>query len=138
MEKYKVRSKYEKGSKKPYVREIIDKHTNDICHYLTFDHYPSWDEITAEVKRLDSLSDRVEPTNNSNGLKPCPCGNKNVYLKKEPLWHGSHGYHDCYKYIIVCDNPKCRWKFEPLNNDTIYRSDEEAIKNIISAWNDRP
>ena len=58
MEKYKVRSKYKKGSKKPYIREI---------------------------KRLDSLSDRFEHTNNSNGLKPCPCGKKKVYLKKEPL-----------------------------------------------------
>ena len=40
-------------------------------------------------------------------LKPCPCGNENVYLERKPLWNGRRGYVGCYKYEVVCDNPKC-------------------------------
>lgn len=24
-------------------------------------------------------------------LKPCPCGKKNVYLERKPLWNGNRG-----------------------------------------------
>lgn len=57
MDMYHVRSKYDKYSKKHYLREIIDKYTGDVVHYLYFNHSPSWDEIVEEVKRLDALSD---------------------------------------------------------------------------------
>ena len=70
-------------------------------------------------------------------LKPCPCGNENVYIERKPLWHGSHGYVDCYEYVVKCDNPNCIWKPEFSCNDTIYRTDEEARNNAIEQWNNR-
>ena len=72
-----------------------------------------------------------------NELKPCPCGCKNVELKKDPLGHGSHGYHGCYEFNIKCLNPNCGWRLKIPKNDTIYRSEEEARKNTINAWNNR-
>ncbi len=72
-----------------------------------------------------------------NNLKPCPCGCEDVRIEKHPLWNGSHGYHGCYEILIKCANPNCCWKFNPPNNDTIYRSEEEAEKNVIAAWNRR-
>lgn len=51
MSTYHVKSLYFKGSKKPYIREIINKYTNEIEYTLYFDHYPSWDEIVDKVKR---------------------------------------------------------------------------------------
>ena len=72
-----------------------------------------------------------------NKLKPCPCGCKNVELKKYPLWHGTRGYIGCYKFIIECPNPNCNWILYVPKNDTIYRSEEEAKENVIKAWNQR-
>ena len=57
MDKYRVHSKYVKHHSKPYLREIIDKYTDEVCFYLYFDRYPSWNEIINEVKRLDNLND---------------------------------------------------------------------------------
>lgn len=70
-------------------------------------------------------------------LKPCPCGNENVYLERKPLWNGNRGYVGCYKYKVVCDNPNCIWEAKLPNNDTIYHSDKEAKQNAIDAWNNR-
>ena len=42
-------------------------------------------------------------------LVACPCGCKEIELKKEPLWHGSHGYQGCYNIELKCTNPKCHW-----------------------------
>lgn len=70
-------------------------------------------------------------------LKTCPFCGKEVELKKEPLWNGSHGYFGCYEYVIKCDNPKCQCSINLWQNDTIYRSDEEAKRNAIKAWNRR-
>lgn len=72
-----------------------------------------------------------------NKLKPCPCGCKDVELKKCPLWYGSHGYYGCYEFKIKCNNPKCGWFLKVPKNDTVYRSEEEAKKNVINAWNKR-
>lgn len=68
-------------------------------------------------------------------LKPCPCGNENVYLERKPLWNGNRGYVGCYKYEVVCDNPNCIWEAKLFANDTIYHSDKEAKQNAIDAWN---
>ena len=70
-------------------------------------------------------------------LKTCPFCGKEVELKKEPLWNGSHGYVGCYEYVIQCNDPKCRCSINLGQNDTIYRSDEEAKRNAIRAWNRR-
>ena len=72
-DKYRVHSKYLKHQSKPYLREIIDKYTDEVCHSLYFDHYPSWNEIINEVKRLDSLNDasnqeKSEKDTQENGL----------------------------------------------------------------------
>lgn len=70
-----------------------------------------------------------------NKIKPCPfCGTK-VGLSKIPLWQGSHGYINCFEVKIVC--PKCGCNVTYNENDTIYRTKEEAYKNVIEAWNKR-
>ena len=69
-------------------------------------------------------------------LKPCPfCGNE-VEVEKIPLWYGNgHGYKDCYEFKIWCK--KCGCRVDQPENDSVYRSEEEAKKNAIEAWNRR-
>lgn len=70
-----------------------------------------------------------------NKIKPCPfCGTK-VGLSKIPLWQGSHGYINCFEFKIIC--PECGCTLTYNENDTIYRTEEEAIQNVIKAWNKR-
>lgn len=75
-------------------------------------------------------------------LKSCPFCGSDVYLEKIPLWstHGSinRGYVGDYEYIVKCPNiVECGCSLNLHGNDTIYRSDEEAIKNVVNAWNRR-
>lgn len=60
---YRVKSLYDKWDKKPYVRQIIDRYTNEVIYYLRFDHYPDWDEIVNEVNRLDAIEEHEYETN---------------------------------------------------------------------------
>lgn len=70
-----------------------------------------------------------------NKIKPCPfCGTK-VELSKNPLWQGSRGYYNCFEFEIVC--PKCGCNVTYNENDTVYRTEEEAINNVINVWNER-
>ena len=55
MSNYHIKSLYSKGSKRPYVREIINKYTNDIVYTLYFDHEPSWDEIVSKIKNFEGI-----------------------------------------------------------------------------------
>ena len=71
----------------------------------------------------------------SNILKPCPFCGSEVNLDKSPLWNGSHGYHGCYEFLIRCK--KCGCNITLPKNDTVYRSEETAMKNAINAWNKR-
>ena len=68
-------------------------------------------------------------------LKPCPFCGSGVLLEKKPLWFGSRGYFGCYEFEISCKKCGCRRRLD--RNDTIYRSEKEAIKNVIEAWNQR-
>lgn len=68
-------------------------------------------------------------------LKPCPFCGAEVELETMPLWHGGHGYQGCYEFIIKCKN--CGAQPNYPQNDTVYRSENEAIKNVIKAWNRR-
>lgn len=68
-------------------------------------------------------------------LLPCPFCGTEVKLKKIPLWHGSQGYHDCYEFKVRCE--KCGCTLTYSQNDTIYRSEKKAIKNVVDAWNRR-
>lgn len=54
---FRVKSKYDRNSKTPYIRELIDQKTGEVIHHLAFDHEPGWDEFMAEVKRLEALDD---------------------------------------------------------------------------------
>ena len=69
-------------------------------------------------------------------LKSCPfCGNK-VEVEKIPMWYGNgHGYYGCYEFKIKCKN--CGCTVDQPQNDSIYRSEEEARGNAIKAWNRR-
>lgn len=71
----------------------------------------------------------------SKELKPCPFCGAGVELETIPLWNGSRGYHGCYEFIIRCK--KCGAQPNYPQNDTVYRSKDEAIKNVIKAWNRR-
>ena len=71
----------------------------------------------------------------SKELKPCPFCGADVELETIPLWHGSHGYQGCYEFRIRCK--KCGAQPSYPQNDTVYRSEDEAIKNVIKAWNRR-
>lgn len=75
-------------------------------------------------------------------LKPCPFCGAEVELEEIPLWQGSRfdpgvyrGYYGCYKYEIRCK--KCGAQPSYPQNDTVYRSKDEAIKNVIKVWNRR-
>lgn len=71
----------------------------------------------------------------SEKLKPCPFCGANVRIEKRPLWEGTRGYLNCYEYDIRCHSCGCRVRLE--RNDTIYRSEEEAERNAVQAWNKR-
>lgn len=68
-------------------------------------------------------------------IKPCPFCGTEVELSKNPLWQGGHGYYNCFEFKIVCSKCGCNVTYN--KNDTIYRSEEEAIQNVIKAWNKR-
>jgi len=73
-------------------------------------------------------------------LLPCPfCGNDNIHMTKSPLWQewawGCSGYKDRYEFKVVCD--KCGAHPTYIKNDTIDRSEEEAISSVVNAWNSR-
>ncbi len=71
-------------------------------------------------------------------LKPCPFCGSIPLLEKKPLWsEGGHGYYNCYEFDIHCINPVCGCRINLFNNNSIYHSEEEAIKNVINAWNER-
>lgn len=74
-------------------------------------------------------------------LKPCPFCGKSVYVKKKPLGttygNTTHGYFNCYEFEVMCRNPNCGCRVNLIGNDTVYHTDEEAIKNAIEAWNRR-
>lgn len=72
----------------------------------------------------------------SKELKPCPFCGADAEFETIPLWHGSRGYHGCYEFKIRCK--KCGAQPNYPQNDTVYRSTNEAIENVIKAWNRRP
>lgn len=70
-----------------------------------------------------------------NKIKLCPFCGTEVELSKTPLWQGNHGYYNCFEFKIVCSKCGCNVTYN--KNDTVYRSEEEAIQNVIKAWNKR-
>jgi len=87
------------------------------------------------LKAQPTTTDLPEEVENTDGLKPCPfCGSQPT-LRKSPLWFSSRGYHGCYQFDVHCE--KCGCKLDFYNNDTIYRSEDEAERNAIDTWNRR-
>ena len=73
-----------------------------------------------------------------NNLKKCPFCKGEAEVIKEPLWNGSHGYHDCYDYIVRCNNIKCNVRPETRGYNTIYEKNEEIQKQkAADDWNNR-
>ena len=67
-------------------------------------------------------------------LKPCPFCGSAAELHIDPMWHGSHGYHDCYDFYVKC--PQCGVTRQVYN--TIYDNDEnKATQKAIDSWNTR-
>lgn len=67
-------------------------------------------------------------------IKPlkCPVCNNLPTLIKNPLWRGSHGYHDCYSIKYECNG--CGL-LKPFGSESIYHSEEEAISEACKLWN---
>lgn len=81
--------------------------------------------------KYGKLLKEVESKSNTSELKPCPfCGTK-VKMRKVPLY----GYSDRFEFEVKC--PKCGCSVDYKHNDTVYRSEEEAIANVVKAWNER-
>lgn len=97
------------------------------------------DEIAKKDKQIRSLKAeldiKAESKSSAQELKPCPFCGTEVKLLKKPLWHGSHGYHNCFDFSVKC--PKCGCTVDYIDSDTIYRSEEEAISNVVKSWNER-
>jgi len=53
--------------------------------------------VKESPESIEKMLTSVEEVGKMTDLKPCPFCGKKVELIKEPLWHGSHGYHDCYE-----------------------------------------
>lgn len=70
-----------------------------------------------------------------NKIKPCPFCGTDVELSKYSLWYGTRGYRNCFEFKIIC--PKCGCNVTYDKNDIIYRTEEEAIHNVIEVWNKR-
>lgn len=71
----------------------------------------------------------------SKELKTCPFCGAEAEFETIPLWHGSSGYHGCYEFRIRCK--KCGAQPNYPQNDTVYRPANEAIENVLKAWNRR-
>lgn len=71
-------------------------------------------------------------------LEPCPfCGNKDIHLRKEPVWEGNPHYDGKFVYDIHCDicgctNTSCR--LDDLTGDFFGENAEEMV---IKSWNER-
>lgn len=68
-------------------------------------------------------------------LKPCPFCGTEVKLRKETMWFNSHGYKGYYKYTVGCR--ECGCGIAMRATDTLFRTDSEAKRNAIKAWNRR-
>lgn len=75
----------------------------------------------------------------STVLKPCPFCGSSVEIQKQPLWQtingSTHGYYNCYNFEITC--LKCGCSTFKTKSDTVYRTEEEAKREIIKNWNTR-
>ena len=57
MDRYRVHSRYDKHSHKPYVIDVVDKYSGEVVYCLHFAIKPDWDNIVAEVQRLDGMEE---------------------------------------------------------------------------------
>ena len=71
-------------------------------------------------------------------LKKCPFCKGCAEIVKEPLWNGSHGYHNSYGFYVKCSNNECNVKPRTVRYSTIYEENEETQKNkAVEDWNNR-
>lgn len=64
-------------------------------------------------------------------LKTCPCCAAAALYRKFPVYD----YPGCYRLEIHCS--KCGLTMIMPEADTVYKTEEEAIKLIANAWNRR-
>lgn len=70
--------------------------------------------------------------------KECPFCHELPSMEKDPLWHGSHGYHGNYKYYVACTNKDCKINPKTKAYDDVYgMTEEDCINKAIEDWNDR-
>lgn len=69
----------------------------------------------------------------------CPFCGKSPEIIHDPLWHGSHCYHDCYDIYIKCCNPECPIKPKTRAYNTIYEKSIITLQQKAwDDWNTRP
>lgn len=88
-------------------------------------------EWLKDYKRLLE-KEHSESKSNTSELKPCPFCGTEVKLLREPLWNENHG---CFIFSVKC--PKCGCTVDYNHNNSAYRSEEEAIANVVKSWNER-
>lgn len=70
--------------------------------------------------------------------KECPFCHSLPSVTKNPLWHGSHGYHGNFEYFIGCCNDMCKIKPATRKYDDIYdMTEQDCIDRAIADWNER-
>lgn len=70
--------------------------------------------------------------------KDCPFCHDVPIVAKDPLWHGSHGYHGNYEYYVACKNGKCKVQPRTKSYTDIYEmTEQECIDKSIKDWNNR-
>jgi Lar family restriction alleviation protein len=91
------------------------------------------DYIKTINKIIDWLEqpDKPESKSKEPELKPCPFCGTEVKMLKTPI----RGYSGCFNFEVRC--PKCGCSVDYIDSDTIYRTEEEAIANVIESWNER-
>jgi rRNA maturation protein Nop10 len=97
-----------------------------------------YDLLTKKNPRMKNCP--LQEEKNSTTLKPCPFCGSAVEIQKKPLWRtnsdgSTHGYYNCYTLEIVCFN--CGCSTFKAKSDTVYRTEEEAKREIIKNWNHR-
>lgn len=71
------------------------------------------------------------------GLKPCPFCGSEVFITRDALWDGDHGYYNNYEFYVKCDECGATKNFKE-NNTIYYGTEIELQKSVMEQWNQRP
>ena len=70
-------------------------------------------------------------------LKYCPWCGGYANMRREPMWHGSHGYTGCFEFFVQCSNEACGAVAPNGRFNSIYNTCAFAEQKAEEAWNRR-